>query len=205
MSIADTHRAHAATFTRLVEGTTDWNAPTPVADWRAHDIVEHLTSWLPSMLKGLGVYLEEVTATDPVEAWTDLHTRVQALLDDPARAQQRVTNFQGDEVALEGLLAQYYLPDVFMHAWDLAKATGQDLTLDPATTQSMVDGMTPVVDMLRTSGQYGDPVVLDESHSLEDRLIALIGRNPAWTPPAHDPGLPLDEVANELPQDESHV
>ena len=201
MDTADAHRTHAATFTRLVEGTTDWTAPTPVADWRARDVVEHLTSWLPGMLTSLGVQIDPIESTDPVQAWAQLATSVQAILDDPARANQQVTNFQGDQVPVSDLLGQYYVPDVFMHAWDLAKATGQELTLDPATTQGLVDGMTPAADMLRTSGQYGDPQVLDDSHSLEDRLIALIGRDPQWAPPEHDPDLPIDQVANALPDD----
>ncbi|MGJ6979694.1 maleylpyruvate isomerase family mycothiol-dependent enzyme [Aestuariimicrobium soli] len=202
MSTAEAYRAHAATFTRLVEGTTDWNAPSPVEEWRAHDVVEHLTTWLPGMLRGLGVDLPDVTSDDPVEAWRELDGRVQALLDDPATAGQRVTNFQGDEVALEDLLAQYYVPDVFMHAWDLARATGQPLELDPPTTQALVDGMSDQVEMLRTSGQFGNPVLLDSSHSPQDRLIALIGRDPGWSPPEHDPGLPVDELANEVPDHE---
>ena len=57
----------------------------------------------------------------------------------------------------------------------------------PVTVQgrfvaAMVMGMSPMADSLAASGQFGQPKVLDESHSDLDRLIALIGRDPAWTP-----------------------
>jgi uncharacterized protein (TIGR03086 family) len=210
MSIADTHRQYAAHFTHLVENTSDWNLQSPVADWRARDVVEHLTTWLPGMMRSVGVDLADVTDRDPVRAWADLTSQVQALLDDPERAGQQVNDFTGGQTTVEDLLAKYYLPDVFMHTWDLARATGQDATLDPDTTRNLVESMTQAADMLRASGQYGDPVVLDESHPMQDRLIALIGRDPHWAPPVVDtpdgqvPAGSIDETTEEvvLPMDE---
>ncbi|WP_022908755.1 hypothetical protein [Aestuariimicrobium kwangyangense] len=210
MSIADTHRRYAAHFTHLVENTSDWNLQSPVADWRARDVVEHLTSWLPGMMRSLGVELADVTDRNPVRAWADLTAQVQVLLDDPERAGQLVQDFSGGQSTVEDLLAKYYLPDVFMHTWDLARATGQDATLDPDTTQNLVEAMTGAADMLRASGQYGDPVVLDDSHPMQDRLIALIGRDPHWTAPVVDtpdgqmPAGAIDETTEEvvLPVDE---
>ena len=39
---ADRFRTAAERFSALVGGTTDWSAPTPVDQWRARDVVEHL-------------------------------------------------------------------------------------------------------------------------------------------------------------------
>ncbi|MCM3556597.1 hypothetical protein M3697_16040 [Janibacter melonis] len=39
---ADRFRTAAERFSTLVGGTTDWSAPTPVDQWRARDVVEHL-------------------------------------------------------------------------------------------------------------------------------------------------------------------
>lgn len=184
MTAADAHRTHAARFTELVENTRDWDAPTPVQGWRARDVVTHFTQWLPGMLGSLGVDFPEGREIDPVAAWAELRDHVQALLDDPERASHQVTGFDGQQTTVADLLGQYYVPDVFMHGWDLARATGQDDTLDPDTAGEMVDGMSQQVEMLRESGQFGHPTLLDESHATQDRLIALIGRDPQWQPPA---------------------
>ncbi|WP_241901447.1 maleylpyruvate isomerase N-terminal domain-containing protein [Nocardioides houyundeii] len=44
------HRAVAATFTDLVRGVDDWDAPSPVPGWAARDVVDHLVTWFPAFL-----------------------------------------------------------------------------------------------------------------------------------------------------------
>jgi hypothetical protein len=44
------HRRHAAAFSDRVRGTTDWDAPAPVAGWTARDVVRHLVEWFPGFL-----------------------------------------------------------------------------------------------------------------------------------------------------------
>ena len=52
--LAADHDRIAARFTEVVDAVTDWDAPTPVPEWRARDVVGHLTTWLPGYLAGLG-------------------------------------------------------------------------------------------------------------------------------------------------------
>ena len=66
----------------------------------------------------------------------------------------------------------------------LEDALGNTSATPPTECRVNVEGMTPAADMLAASGQFGTPKVLDESHSPTDRLIALIGRDPDWAPPA---------------------
>ena len=47
---AERHRAVAGEFTARVRGASDWDAPAPVADWRARDVVGHLVDWFPPFL-----------------------------------------------------------------------------------------------------------------------------------------------------------
>ena len=179
--IATRHAAHAANFTRIVNGVTDWDAPTPVAEWKARDVVEHLVSWPPAMLSGYGFELAAVeVGEDPAVAWAEHNASMETILADEARLDTVVTTHAGEQT-VAWVLDSFYLPDVFMHAWDLAKASGQDPRLDPAVTESMALGMAESVEMLASSGQFGIPVVLDESHPMEDRLIAVIGRDPHWS------------------------
>ncbi|NHB84556.1 hypothetical protein G7085_07850 [Tessaracoccus sp. HDW20] len=51
-TIAIRHAELAARFAAIAEGVTDWDALTPVPEWRARDVVTHLVTWLPGFLGG---------------------------------------------------------------------------------------------------------------------------------------------------------
>ena len=71
-----------------------------------------------------------------------------------------------------------YTGDVFLHRWDLARATGQDVVLDPATCAAMLEGMRPMEEALRQSGHYGPAVEVPDDADVQTRLLAFIGRTP---------------------------
>jgi hypothetical protein len=77
-----------------------------------------------------------------------------------------------------------YTSDVFMHRWDLARATGQDETLDPDKCAAMLAGMEPIEDAMRGSGQYGARVDVPDVADVQSRLLGFIGRDPEWEPPS---------------------
>lgn len=182
--IAERHRNTAAAFGALVDGVGDWAAPTPVAEWTARDVVAHLTDWLPGLLASAGVALPAgpSAADDPVAAWRHQARTVQALLDDPEQAGRQVP-FGGGERPLEELLGEIYEPDVFMHSWDLARASGQDFHLDQERCAQLVEAMGEMEELIRSSGQFGVLVDVPAGAAAEDRLIGFIGRDPGWQPP----------------------
>lgn len=181
MTTTGRHRATADTFTRVAEGVADWDAPTPVKEWTARDVVTHLISWLSGLLSQADVVLPTgpSPAVDPVGAWRH-HTRaVHEVLTDPDVA-ARMIPLPGGAKSVTAVIADYYEPDVFMHAWDLARASGQDFHLDAARCEELVTGMASVSDLIRGSGQFGDQVAVPDDAPAEDRLIGFIGRDPRW-------------------------
>jgi uncharacterized protein (TIGR03086 family) len=76
---------------------------------------------------------------------------------------------------------RFYTSDVFLHTWDLARATGQDATLDAEVCADMLAGMEPLEDLIRSSGQYGPAVAVADDADPQSRLIGFIGRDPAWS------------------------
>ena len=178
---AQLHRQVAAAFTARVEGATDWDAPAPVAGWRARDVVGHLVEWFPGFLaSGAGVTLRPGPSVeqDPVGAWRAHSEQVQALLEDPATADRVLSNPHIGDVPLPGAVSRFFTADVFMHTWDLARATGQDETLDPERCARMVEGMQPYDELLRSSGQYGPKVDVPEDADPQTRLLGFVGRDP---------------------------
>lgn len=188
-SPAARHRAVAGEFARRVEGTTDWSLPSPVPDWTARDVVAHLVEWFPGFLAGGGVTLPAgpAVADDPVTAWRAHASGVQALLDDADRAERTFTHPHVPELPLAEGIDRFYTADVFMHTWDLARATGQDDRLDPDFCEHLLTGMLPLDRVLRESGQYGPRVEVPENADVQSRLLGFIGRDPAWRPPGERP------------------
>ena len=178
---AERHRVVAAGFTARVQGASDWDAPAPVAGWRARDVVAHLVEWFPGFLESAtGLVLDRGPSPDddPVGAWQVHADAVQALLDDPATPGKVLSNPHTGDVQLDKAIDTFYTSDVFMHTWDLARATGQDETLDPAKCAELLAGMEPIDDILRASGQYGPKVEVPADADVQTRMLGFIGRTP---------------------------
>ena len=183
-SPAEEYREIAGRFTRLVEGVPDeqtWNRRSPVPEWTARDVVRHLVEWFPAFLAGgAGVTLPRGPGVDedPGGAWRTMSDGVQAVLDDPASEHRMLSNPHIGEIALPVAVARFFTNDVFMHSWDLARATGQDETLDPRRCTALLEGMRPLDEVLRSSGQYGPAVVVPDDADAQTRMLAFIGRDP---------------------------
>ena len=180
---AENHRRVAGVFTDRVLGVADgrWDAPAPVEGWVARDVVRHLVEWFPGFLHagtGLRLPQEPSVDVDPVGAWLAQRDAVQALLDDPASAEVVLSDRHVGEVPLPAAVDRFYTPDVFMHTWDLARATGQDETLDPGMCQTLYEGMLPLDEVLRASGQYGARVAVPDDADWQTKLLGFIGRRP---------------------------
>ena len=182
-SAAEEPRRIAGAFTATVEGTAPdaWENPAPVDGWVARDVVRHLVEWFPAFLQGsIGITLPAGPSvdTDPVGAWRAQTDAVQAMLDDPSVADREHDFPHIGRMSLAQAIDMIYISDVFMHRWDLARATGQDETLDPEKCAAMYEGMLPMDDVLRQSGQYGPRVEVPDDADVQTKLLAFIGRTP---------------------------
>lgn len=180
---AEEYRETARRFTELVEGVPDeatWDRRSPVPEWTARDVVGHLVGWFPPFLAGgAGVDLPSGpdVGTDPAGAWRTMSDGVQALLDDPATATKQLVNPHIGTVPLPEAVSRFFTTDVFLHTWDLARATGQDEYLDPDRCAALLEGMLPMDELLRASGQFGPKVDVGEDADPRTRLLAFIGRD----------------------------
>jgi uncharacterized protein (TIGR03086 family) len=182
-SPAAEHRRIAGGFTERVVGTPpeSWDNPAPVAGWAARDVVRHLIEWFPGFLKsGSGIELPTGPSVDedPVRAWTVHSDGVQAVLDDPATADKLFAEKHVGELPLDRAVDNFYTSDVFMHTWDLARATGQDETLDPVKCGELLEAMLPLDEVLRSSGHYGPRVDVPDDADIQTKMLAFIGRTP---------------------------
>ncbi|MEU8802726.1 TIGR03086 family metal-binding protein [Spirillospora sp. NPDC048819] len=183
---AERHRQIAGLFTDRVRGARSWDAPSPVADWTARDVVRHLTEWFPAFLaSGAGVELARGPSVDenPVAAWQVHCDAVQAVLDDPETAHRKFTNPHIGTLPLDSAIDRFYTADVFMHTWDLSRATGQDDRLDADFCAQLLGGMEEMEEVIRSSGQYGPRVEVPADADTQAKLLGFIGRDPFWRGP----------------------
>ena len=181
---SERHRQVAGLFTDRVRGTRSWDAPAPVDGWNARDVVRHLTEWLPGFLaSGAGLELPHGPSVDedPVAAWQVHCDGVQALLDTPETAHRQFVNRHVGSLPVEAAIDRFYTADVFMHTWDLSRATGQDDRLDPGFCARLLGQMELMEQAIRSSGQYGAPVEVPGDADAQTRLLGFIGRDPFWS------------------------
>ena len=187
MTPAEEFREIGGRFGEIVDAvrSDQWDDPTPVAGWRARDVVGHLIGWFPALVHDLHVALPAgpPAETEPVAAWRVFARGVISLLEDPTAAALVPTNRNFGGVPLDQAVARFFTADVFHHTWDLATATGQVPALDPVRCESMLAGMEPIDQLLRDSGQYGPRVEVPRDCDAETRLVAFLGRDPFWAPP----------------------
>jgi uncharacterized protein (TIGR03086 family) len=177
------HEVVAGEFSRLVDGTPDWSAPAPVDGWTARDVVD-LVTWFPGFLAAGGVELPSgpSAADDPAAAWRHHADAVQALLTE--RGDEEFTHPYVGTHPLAQAVDRFYISDVFMHSWDLARAGGQEARLDEDFAGDLLGGLAQMEQVLRESGQYGPAVPVAVDAPVVDRMVGFIGRDPAWRPPA---------------------
>ena len=68
--------------------------------------------------------------------------------------------------------------------WDLARSQGLEVTFDEDWATGAFHGMSAMGPALHASGQFGTPQPVGEDAPIQDRLLALLGRDPHWSPGA---------------------
>jgi uncharacterized protein (TIGR03086 family) len=100
---------------------------------------------------------------------------VQADLDDPERAGAEFTGFFGT-TTFEAAVDRFLNSDLVIHRWDLARATGQDETIDPADAGRVLEGARAFGDAFRSPGACGPEIPVPDDADLQTRLLGFYGR-----------------------------
>ena len=196
MSIAeirDRYVRRAAAFEALVAGTgpDHWASPSPCADWDARGVVGHIVDMHAAMLAPLGRGLTAApsVAVDPLAAFRAARDDVLALLSDPDVACREISSPMGPTTAAEHV-DQVVSEDLVAHGWDLARATGQDDTIDPAELERMWPAVQGIPEVMRVPGAFGPGIVVfgpvvevPADAPIQQRVLGLLGRDPLWRPP----------------------
>lgn len=155
-----------------------WENASPCEGWTARDVVGHLTEWIPGFFGAQGVQFPDVTSVhdDPVAAWETVRSTVAAVLADPELAARQVETPFGTQ-SMEATVDMIVTGDVFTHTWDLARATGQDETLDAEQLRRMTAAMGAMPEeAMRAGGMFGPRIDVSDDADDQTKFLALVGR-----------------------------
>jgi uncharacterized protein (TIGR03086 family) len=155
-----------------------WDNASPCEGWTARDVVGHLTDWIPAFFGSHGVTFPAVPSVrdDPVGAWEVVQAAIADALAEPDIATKQVeTPFSTQSLA--ETVDMIVTGDVFTHTWDLARATGQDESLDAEQLQRMLAGIGAIPEeALRAEGMFGPRIEVPEGADDQTRFLAYVGR-----------------------------
>jgi uncharacterized protein (TIGR03086 family) len=180
--IANRYDRLATRFTQVVVAVPDdaWENAAPCEGWVARDVVRHLVEWVPGFFESSGVVLGGGPSVDDdaAGAWEALDASIRRNLEDDEIAGLEFEHGRAGRHTFENAVDTFVTPDVLVHTWDLARATGQDESLDPTEVSRMLAAMEPMDEMLRQSGQFGARVAVPDGADDQTKLIAFTGRQP---------------------------
>jgi uncharacterized protein (TIGR03086 family) len=157
--------------------------PTPCAGWDVRTLLNHVISgnfWAAELAAGktiaeVGDRLDgDVLGGDPLDAYDRSAKAAAVAFEAPGALEAPCAVSYGPVPG--AVYAGHRFIDVLVHGWDLARATGQDTTLDPALVDGCLEVALPQQDMLTGSGMFGASRDLGPGAAPQARLLALMGR-----------------------------
>lgn len=156
---------------------------TPCSEWNVQQLINHIlkvAGWAHSILTG-GPAVDDLSVNDPLpdegapEAFGTNTDRVLAVIKASGMLEKVVSTPFGDMPA--GNFLMFPFGDILIHKWDLAKATGQDISMDSSMAQVVYRAWAPVLEGMRAPA-FGPAVPVRPTASDRDKLLGLTGRTP---------------------------
>jgi uncharacterized protein (TIGR03086 family) len=169
-------------------GPEQWSRPTPCDAWNVQQLVDHVISGQRLAAHALrgepaqsasGTPSTENYADEAVAAYQASASDLLAACSQPGALERVVTVPAGTVPG--AVVVHLRTTDTIVHGWDLARATGLSFDVPSdlaegalAFSRPRIEGMPPG---RRT---FAPPRPIADDAPAIDRLVALLGRDPAW-------------------------
>jgi len=168
-----------------VVGTDQLSDPTPCTDWDVHALIGHIIAGYQMFATACGTAPAaggtSVTARELAAAHRAAASGALSAFSSPNAMQQIVQLPVG---AVPGSVALgLALTDAVVHGWDLAKATGQDLSIEEGLAAMLLAGAQDSIgpDMRQPGGVmpvFAQPIAVAPDRPSGEHLVAFLGREP---------------------------
>jgi uncharacterized protein (TIGR03086 family) len=186
-NLTEQHRRALDASGKIVAAITpeQWGNRTPCDGWDARALTNHLVAgnlWAAELAAGktidqVGTAFDgDVLGDDPASAYQRSAAAAAAAFDAPGALESPCAVSYGPVAG--SVYAGHRIIDVFIHGWDLAKATSQADNLDP----ELVSSCTQIVELqlaaLRASGAFGDSAEVPADADGQTLLLIWLGSQP---------------------------
>jgi uncharacterized protein (TIGR03086 family) len=186
--LVELHGRCGRRFAALVTGVGagQWHDDTPCSEWDVRRLVHHLLYeqvWVPPIFAGLTIdqvgdrFEGDLLGAD-ASRWPGIVASsiddAHAAVAEPGAQEQTVHLSFGDVPGQEYVMQ--LTADLAIHAWDLARATGQDSALDPDVVALLLPWTEANAAQLTGSGMFGQRLDVGPGAADDVRLLALLGR-----------------------------
>ena len=185
MNVPKIHERALDATAAVVDGVTprQMDLPTPCDGWNGQELPNHIVSgnlWAAELAAGttieaVGDRLDgDTLGDDPQAAYRESARLAAAAFNSPGAMDAPCAVSYGPVPG--SVYCGHRIVDVAIHGWDLAKATGQDTTLDPELVNAITAIIAPQIDMLAGSGMFGSTVVVaPDADAQKTRLLSILG------------------------------
>ena len=175
----------ADTFAAIIDSADlQWDAPTPCDDWSVRDVVAHAVETQRDFLQRQGFEVGVAPdLIDPAAAWRSHSTSVGEILAVDGVAEREYDGYFG-RTTIGATMADFYGWDLVVHGSDIARATGQPWSISEQEADDLHRTADGWGDALYSEGVCGTAIPVAGDASAADRLLARLGRDPAWRPAA---------------------
>ncbi|MHA7154220.1 maleylpyruvate isomerase family mycothiol-dependent enzyme [Arthrobacter sp. TMN-50] len=156
--------------------TDAWANPSPCTEWTAREVVAHMVDTQRNLLTAHGHDLESAPdLTDPATGFRDHAERVLSLMSSNEAADASYDGFFGP-TTVGATLEQFYVWDMLVHRWDIARATGGIEVFTPDEIDRIEAGDDSFGSALHMDGICGPAVPVAADADRQTRLLGRLGR-----------------------------
>jgi uncharacterized protein (TIGR03086 family) len=161
------------------------SASTLCTEWSVQNLITHNIKIADF---ALGIIGGNNTTTNPMEVGDPLPS--QGARDAFAAGTTRVLDLLKSTSDLSQVIETPFGPmpianfimfptlDIVLHTWDLAKGTGQSVSLDAGLSEACYGVMQMGAEMGRQAGAFGPEITVPITAIIQDKLLGISGRQP---------------------------
>lgn len=155
-----------------------WTNSSPCEGWTARDVLWHLIQTQRDFLTGHDIDLGAAPdiAADPAAAWREHAKRVRGAISDDAVGAMEFDGHFGP-TTVGATLEQFYVWDMVVHRWDIARAVGVDAVLSDTELDRLEAGADSFGEALYMDGICRPGVDAPAAAGRKERVLARLGRN----------------------------
>jgi uncharacterized protein (TIGR03086 family) len=185
--ITDRHRQVCKAFGNEVSAVGDhWQAQSPCSEWDARRVLEHVIGFHDVLLLRPLAAKPLRSKGDPAGRWEATFAALDQVLSRPGLFDgvvdvPAVGNNLPSQIDAARIVPLLSL-DVLIHTWDLGRAAGHEVILDPDLCRKFLQGLPSDDAVLSRTGMYGGPRPVPVGSDVQVELLARLGRDPDWSP-----------------------